>query len=242
MSRPFVAVLLVCGVFFVGCSTIAGIAGVDLSANPLSVALPAAILSGDTVLAVANVTHKDGHLESVTATWRTSDATVISIDASGRMVGHIEGRSATIFADYQGQTASALVTVHAGDTRFGYALADQLGAAGPYSPDAAYRFNSSGGAIDVTRASAGVYSARFAGLARESGERDNVQVTAYGATGLYCKPANLPNAVVPGWGSVGSDLVVPVNCFAGDGTPTDSRFTVLLMGAQAFGSSTPVGF
>jgi hypothetical protein len=98
--------------------------------------------------------------------------------------------------------------------------------------------------IEVTRASAGVYSVRFAGLAREVGERDNVQVTAYAAApSVYCKPANLPNAVVPGWSTVGSDLIAPVNCFAAsDGTPADSRFTILLIGAQAFGSSTPVGF
>lgn len=242
MSRPFAAVVLVCGVFFAGCSTIAGIAGVDLSANPLSVALPAAILSGDTVLAVANVTHRDGHLESVTATWRTSDATVISVDASGRMIGHIEGRSATIFADYQGQTASAVVTVAGDDKRLGYALADQPTAAGPYSPDATYRYNSSGGAIQVTRESTGVYTVTFAGLGRPAGGRDNVQVTGYGTAGAYCKPGGVATNPLPGWSSVGSDMVVPVDCFIGDGTPTDSRFSILLIGARPFGASTPIGF
>jgi predicted small secreted protein len=242
MSRPLVAVLLVCSVSLAGCSTVAGIAGIDLSPNPLSVAVPTAILSGDTVLATANVTHKDGHLESVTATWQTSDATVISVDASGRMVGHLEGRSATIFADYQGQTASAVVSVASDDKRLGYALAEQPAAAGPYSPDATYLYNSSGGAVEVTRESAGVYSVRFAGLGRPNGGRDNVQVTGYGTAGAYCKPGGVATNPLPGWSSVGSDLVVPVDCFIGDGTPTDSRFSILMMGARPFGPTTPTAF
>jgi hypothetical protein len=236
MSRPFVAVLLLGGVFFAACSTVAGIAGIDLTPNPLSVALPTAILSGDTVLAIANVTHRDGRLESVSATWNSSDPSVISVDASGHLVGHIEGRSATISASYQGQTATGVVTVRSDDKRLGYALADQPANAGPYTPDPTYAFNSSGGAIQVTRSDVGVYSVRFVGLGREAGERDNVQVTGYGTPGVYCKPGPL-------WSSDGADMVVPVWCtFIVDGSTADSRFSVLLIGARPFGASTPMAF
>jgi hypothetical protein len=242
MSRRFVAVLLVCGISFIGCSTVAGIAGVDLSPNPLSIQVVTTVLAGDTVVATAISTHKNGNLETVTAAWSSSDASVISIDASGRLVGHIEGRSATISASYQGQTASALVSVASDDKRLGYALADQPTAPGPYSPDATYRYNSSGGGIQVTRESAGVYTVTFAGLGRPAGGRDNVQVTGYGTPGAYCKPGGVATNPLPGWSSVGSDMIVPVDCFIGDGTPTDSRFSILLIGARAFGASTPIGF
>jgi len=158
------------------------------------------------------------------------------------MIGHLEGRSATIFADYQGQTASASVSVASDDRRLGYALADQPAAAGPYSPDATYLYNSSGGAIQVTRASTGVYSVTFAGLGRPAGGRDNVLVTGYGTPGVYCKVSGVATNPLPGWSSIGSDLVVPVACYAGDGTSTDSRFSILMIGDRPFGASTPEGF
>jgi hypothetical protein len=242
MSRRFAAVLLICGVSFIGCSKVAELTGL-IGQNPLSISVVTSILAGDTVQATAISTHPGNDQRTVTAAWRTSDASVISIDAAtGRMVGHIEGRSATIFADFQGQTASAVVTVAGDDKRLGYALADQPTAAGPYSPDATYRYSSSGGAIEVTRESAGVYSVRFAGLGRPAGGRDNVQVTGYGTAGAYCKPGGVATNPLPGWSSVGSDMVVPVDCFIGDGTPTDSRFSILLIGARPFGASTPIGF
>jgi hypothetical protein len=87
----------------------------------------------------------------------------------------------------------------------------------------------------VTRASDGVYTVRFAGLGRPAGGHDNVQVTGYGgAAANYCKPQQ--------WDASGADLVVPVNCFFADGTPTDSKFTILVIGAHALGASTPLGF
>ncbi len=77
MSRPFVAVLLAFGVAAGGCSKIVESV---VGANPLSIVVPTAILADDTVQAQAISTHKNGNLETVSATWRSSDASVISID------------------------------------------------------------------------------------------------------------------------------------------------------------------
>ena len=191
---------------------------------------------GQTVPATA-IKDSAGQMIVGAAAWRTSNAGVASVDAQGNVTGQAAGQ-ATIFADIGPREGSAVVTVIAvpTDQRFGYALADQPAAAGPYSPDASYLFNSSGGAITITRSSPGVYDVLFAGLGRKLGYRDNVQVTTYGEpAGAYCK-------LGPDWQSSGSDMVAEVFCFAVNGTPADGRFTILLSGSQAYAPSTPVGF
>jgi hypothetical protein len=150
------------------------------------------------------------------------------------MIALIGGRTVIITCEVDGTRGTATVVVASDDSRFGYALADQPTAAGPYVPAAGTRFNSGGGTIEVTRTSTGVYSVRFAGLGRTSGQRDNVQVSAYNSVPVYCRPGP--------WTTNAADLVVPVVCFDASGALTDSRFTVMALGAWAFGKTAPLGF
>ena len=231
MSRPALVVWLAASVGLVGCG---GLLGPSNPVTAVTVVLSAGILVGDTVQATAVETDAAGQTKNKPVTWRSSNPAAVPVDSLGRVVGKVLGGQATIFADVEGQEGSAAVTV-VDDQRFGFALADQPSAAGAYSPDSAYRYTSSGGSISVTRDSSGSYSVTFAGLGRAPGQRDNVQVTSYGGAAIYCKPA--------GWGGTGPDLVVEVRCWsAATALLTDSRFTVLVLGAQAFGPSTPVGF
>ena len=232
MSRPALVVWLASGLALVACGDLFG---PSKSVTTVTVVLPAGLLVGDTVRATAVATDASGKTVNKPATWRSSNPGAVSVDTLGRVVGKVLGGQATIFADVEGKEGSATVSV-ADDQRFGYALAEQPTAPGPYSPDAAYQYNSSGGPISVTRDSAGTYSVRFAGLGRGPGQRDNVQVTGYGgAAAVYCKPRP--------WDASGPDLVVEVRCWsAPDFVLADSRFTVLVVGARVFGPSTPVGF
>ena len=190
----------------------------------VAVTLPAAILVGDTVLASAEARDASGGRLAKTFTWSSSNPAVASITPAGQLVGIAVGGPVTITATVEGKSGTASVSV-ADDNRIGYALADQASVAGPYAPNANYRFDSSGGAIQVTRSATGVYSVRFAGLGRLAGERDNVQVSSFGGDNGYCKTA--------GWQSAGADMLVEVRCFAQGGPPVDHRFTVLLTGAHA---------
>jgi hypothetical protein len=231
MSHPVVAIWLASGVALVGCGDLGG---PSKQVATVTVVLPAGILLGDTVQAKAIATDASGRTVNKPATWRSSNPAAISVDTLGRVIGKMLVGQATIFADVENKEGSATVSV-ADDQRFGYALADQPSATGPYSPDAAYRYTSSGGPISVTRDSIGTYSVRFAGLGRAPGQRDNVQVTGYGGAAAYCKPR--------GWDATAPDLVVEVRCWsAPDAVLADSRFTILVVGARAFGPSTPVGF
>ena len=91
------------------------------------------------------------------------------------------------------------------------------------------------GPIDITRSAPELYSVRFAGLGRTPGQRDNVQVRANNATSpVICKP-NV-------WDASAVDLRVTVSCFSPDGAPIDSRFTILVAGAWAFGRTASLGF
>jgi hypothetical protein len=237
MSRQaaVVVVSLAC-VILAGCNAVAAVAGISgPKIVSVTVNAPAGLLVGDSAVATAVAMGDDGkdHVGRP-RTWSSSDPAALPIDANGKMVALIGGRTVTITADVDGTKGSAIVVIASDDTRFGYALADQPTAAGPYAPDAAYRYNSSGGTITVTRSDVGVYSVRFGGLGRRPGERDNVQVSGYGTAGVYCKPQV--------WDASGADLIVPVGCFLPDGTPTDGKFTILVLGARVFGASTPLGF
>jgi hypothetical protein len=234
MSRPSLIVVLACGVVAAGCNAIAELAGAPKIVS-VTITAPAGLLVGDSATATAVAMGDDGRDHpGHPRHWSSSDPTALSIDANGKMVALIAGRTVTITCEVDGTTGTARVAVASDDARFGYALADQPTATGPYVPAAATRFNSGGGTIDVTRSSVGVYSVRFAGLGRQPGQRDNVQVSAYSSVLAYCK-ADV-------WSTSGADLVVPVVCFDVNGNPVDSRFTIMALGAWAFGKTAPLGF
>src|ERR1051325_3444203 len=141
----------------------------------VAVTLPSTILVGDTVLATAEARDASGARPAKVFTWSSSNPAVASITPAGQLVGVAQGGPVTITATVEGKSGTGSISV-ADDNRIGYALADQASVAGPYAPNASYRFNSSGGAVQVTRSATGVYSVRFSGLGRIAGERDNVQV------------------------------------------------------------------
>lgn len=219
------------------CGAVAAIAGVPShEVASVTIVLPGTILVGDTVQARVDLKDAQGRLPQgdLTVTWQSSDPSAVVVDATGRVTGAVVGRSATISARAGKVTGTKLVSV-GDDTRLGYALADQPAAAGPYAPDPVTSFNSSGNGATITRASPGVYSVRFMGLGRASGQRDNVQVTGLGgAGGIYCKLA--------GWQPVGADMTVDVHCFTAAGAAADSRFTVLLSGARVYIPTSRFGF
>jgi hypothetical protein len=234
MARPGWIVVLACGVVAAGCSALATVAGAPKIVS-VTITAPAGLLPGDSAIATAVAMGDDGRDHGGRPRhWSSSDPAALSIDANGKMIALIAGRTVTITCEVDGTRGTATVVVASDDSRFGYALADQPTAAGPYVPAAGTRFNSGGGTIDVTRTSTGVYSVRFAGLGRTPGQRDNVQVSAYNSVPAYCKPGL--------WTTSGADLVVPVACFDANGNPTDSRFTVMALGAWAFGKTAPLGF
>jgi hypothetical protein len=94
-----------------------------------------------------------------------------------------------------------------------YAWADKPTAAS-YAPIAAYSSNPAGSPVAVTRQEAGVYKVVWTDLASELLGAGNVQVTAYGGN-AQCKFF---------LGAMDGALV---RCFAPNGPPADSRFTVL---------------
>jgi len=217
-----------------GCNKLAELAGAPTVTN-VTLHLPAGILVGDSAQAHASATKSNGVTipDLRPDAWRSSNPSVISIGNNGVMKAVALGQ-ATIFADFQGKTGSAVVTVGAGDGRLGYALADQESATGPYTPATSSRFNSSGGAITVARTQVGMYAVTFTGLGRPPGGRDNVQVTGVAAGAVYCKAQS--------WDATTADLVVKVACARKDASAADSKFTILVIGARAFGASTPLGF
>jgi hypothetical protein len=218
----------------VGCNKLAEIAGAP-TVTSVTVHVPSGLLVGDSAQVLVSATKSDGTVigEGLAPdSWHSSDPSVISISSTGVIKGLIVGQ-ATISATWRGTTGSAVVSVGAGDARLGYALADQSGASA-YSPAASTSFNSSGGAIMVTRADTGIYTVTFAGLGRPPGGRDNVQVSAVGTAPVYCK--------AKAWDATSADLVVNILCLTKAATTVDSKFTILAIGARAFGASTPLGF
>jgi len=256
MSRAGLAASIACaGCLAAACNKLAELAAPNRDAAAIVFHnLTDTLFVGDSTGAFVDVNDADGRpaKTDTTVVWRTSNPNVVSLDASHppapglRGFSWVYGKSpgqSTVTAQTTKVMASKLVTVIGpgniaeNDQRSGYALADQPTAAGPYSPDPAYRFNSSGGGVTVTRDSTGWYRVRFAGLDRKPGQRDNVQVTAYGAApGIYCKLLS--------WGTAGADLLVPVHCHQPGigGAAVDSRFTILVSGARAYDPSTPFAF
>lgn len=97
----------------------------------------------------------------------------------------------------------------------GYVLANQPATAN-YIANTGYEFNSTGGAIEITRAGAGQYTVRFAGMGALGGI---AHVQHYGSL-------NNGLCTVASWGSpfFSPDLYVNVRCFNSAGAPADSRF------------------
>lgn len=217
-----------------GCSKLAEIAGAP-TVTSVTVHVPSGLLVGDSAQVFVSATKSDGTVigEGLAPdSWQSSNPSVISISPTGVIKGLSVGQ-ATISATWRGTTGSAVVSVGAGDARLAYALADQPGASA-YSPATSTSFNSSGGAITVTRADTGIYTVTFAGLGRPPGGRDNVQVSAVGTAPVYCK--------AKAWDGTSADLVVNILCLNKAAATVDSKFTILAIGARAFGGSTPLGF
>ncbi|NUT20067.1 MAG: hypothetical protein HOV77_12830, partial [Hamadaea sp.] len=103
--------------------------------------------------------------------------------------------------------------VSAGVQVDGYVWAYQPSAAS-YSAASGYERNSTGGAVVITRSSAGVYSVRFAGMA-VSGGVAHVRPYGSGNTGI---------CTIASWLPVGVDEVLSIRCFTAAGVAADSYF------------------
>ncbi len=237
MPGPAARLSPVFSLLVAGCGAVAALVGVpNHEVASVTIVLPATILVGDTVQALVDLKDSGGKRPQgdTTITWQSSNPAAVKVDAAGRVTSDVVGQSATISATVGKVTGTKLISV-GDDTRLGYAFADQPAAAGPYAPDPATSYNSGGGGVLVTRASTGVYTVRFLGLGRLSGQRDNVQVTGYGgAAGTFCKLA--------GWQSAGADMTIDVRCLTPAGAAADSRFTVLLSGARVYVTTSRLGF
>lgn len=111
--------------------------------------------------------------------------------------------------------AALILPIAASAQKSGYVWANEPASAS-YTPNATYSFNSSGGAINISRTSVGTYSVRFSGLGGGAG--GNVLVTSYGNGSETCKVAS--------WGSAGADFTANVRCFSATGTASDSMYSV----------------
>jgi len=254
MSRARVLGSIACIGFVAACSKLIEATGAAPNRDAVTIVLqnvPDTLFIGDSAGVYVQINDKDGRpaWNDTVAVWQSSDVSIASLDPSHPptptphgftwVYGKRSGQ-ATISAQTKNLSASKVVTIvgpadiGAGDSRFGYALADQPALPGPYKPDAGYRFNSSSGDVTITRDSVGWYNVRFAGLARKPNQRDNAQATAFGSPpGVHCK---LLRSVIDG-----ADMIVPVHCHQGNAA-IDSRFTVLFSGARAFDLTTPFAF
>ena len=98
----------------------------------------------------------------------------------------------------------------------GYVWANEPASAS-YIPSSTFSFNSSGGAISITRSGVGTYNVRFSGLG-SAATGGNVLVTAYGGVSETCKVVN--------WNAAGADFVVNVRCFSSTGASADSQYSI----------------
>jgi hypothetical protein len=205
--------------------------GTDPSGPPavaeIEVSIPAGLLIGDTVTAMATVRDGTGNiLTGRTVTFSTSNGAALSIDANGLARAVQAAGPITITATSEGRSGTASVTVR-DDQRFAYVWAHSQAEAA-YTPTHSWVFSSSG-AVNVVRNGTGEYNVNFPGLGAQLGQRENVQVTAYGGM-AYCSTS--------GWQTQGSDLVVGVRCWAPSGAAVDSRYTVFVTGARALSGRT----
>jgi hypothetical protein len=109
--------------------------------------------------------------------------------------------------------------------KVGWVWADQPSSAS-YTPNTNYSFNSSGGAVGITRSGTGTYNVSFSGLG--SSLVSNVLVSGYSTNGT-CK--------VSSWGA--SSASIGVLCFDAAGEPADSLFTLVYQARSGgFGSAS----
>jgi len=113
-------------------------------------------------------------------------------------------------------TAGAAQAIEINLQQVAWALADQLHATGPYTPQTKYSYNSTGGSITITHTGTGTYQVALTGFA--SGKGDHVSVTAYGSSSNYCNS---------GYWLSGNSPTLFVVCYAPGGTPADTEFAIL---------------
>ena len=235
MSRPSLILILACAVVAGGCSAVAVIGGVPKIVS-VTITAPAGLLVGDSATAIAVAMGDDGrdHLGRPRQ-WSSSDPAALSIDANGKMRGadrrphgdhHMRGRR---------HKGTATVRVASDDTRFGYAFADQPTAAGPYAPPAGTSFNSGGGTVEVTRDLRGRVFGAIRGTGSPAGPTRQ-------RAGVRLQQRTDAVQASTSWSTNGADLIVPVLCFDPAGNPADSRFTIMALGAWAFGKTAPLVF
>jgi Bacterial Ig-like domain (group 2) len=194
------------------------------------------IALGETQQLTATVRDADGAaLTGRTIAWTSSDQTIATVSQTGVVTPVAPGAAAvTITATSETKTGTAALTVIAAQTanRFAYAWASDPTAAQPYTADAQYAFNATGGAITIARSSPGSYTVTFGRLAKVTGaDLETVLVSAYGSsTDARC--------VVGGWGNTtgNTGLLVNVVCASAAGAALDSRFTILVVGGGSLPS------
>jgi hypothetical protein len=127
---------------------------------------------------------------------------------------------AVLCFDVAGNAVNTRFTVlaisNSNDKQISFAWANQPTAAS-YSPDPNYAYNTSGGAITISRSSAGNYGVVFAGL---SGVGGTVQITSYGPGNSSCYSN--------GWGG-SSNFDAFVVCEDTGGNPIDEFFVVAII-------------
>jgi hypothetical protein len=143
------------------------------------------------------------------------------ISASGQLTGVAVGTTAEVTATSEGQTATA--RVHVVRDRLAYFWSDVATPVGMVVPDLDYSFNSSGGALSIQSSGLGLYSAIFAGMGGANFETEALFISGYSAPlGGFCR--------IQEWGSTSAAL----DCHAADGTLSDQRFTVAMVGSASF--------
>jgi len=162
---------------------------------------------------------KDNVVLNRTFSWTSLQPTVATVSSTGVVTGVALG-GAEIRATTAQVEGSATITVS--PRRIAYGVANQPSASGTYA--AAFGFNSSGGAITITRQAVGSYRVSFAGQRPQTGETETILVSGYGEGNHYCKLAgdwtNGPT----------TDVVADVRCFTHGGSATDVAFSITLIG------------
>src|ERR1043165_552732 len=119
MPRPSLVVVLACGVIAAGCNAVAELAGAPKIVS-VTISAPAGLLVGDTATATAIAMGDDGKDHGGRPRhWSSSDPTALSIDANGKMVALIAGRTVTITCEVDGTIGTATVAVVSDDSRLG---------------------------------------------------------------------------------------------------------------------------
>jgi hypothetical protein len=159
-----------------------------------------------------------------TVTWSATPG--LEITSDGEVLGSHLGGPFTVTATVGGEqaTAQTIVTVAdvVADTRWALAWADD-GDSADYEVDKGWAF-STGGAIRSGVWRPGDYTVRFPGLAAGPGQRQSVQVSAYGSgEPRRCLVYSVENDQ--------ADLVVKVACRDFSGAPAYSQFTILVVPA-----------